>query len=122
MLQRHICLLEDSPDIMDVLKIIFEAEGYKISAFSTVEEFDLGTPALTPDLFILDVMVPDGSGLEVCERLKTDARTLGIPVLIMTANMGIDQMRKTSKANQFMQKPFDVQALVSSVSNLINHA
>ena len=114
----HICVLEDSLDIQEIVKMIFEEEGYRVDSFSSVADFDSGIMLLTPDLFLLDIMLPDGNGLEVCERVKSAPETKSIPVLMMTASTLIETMRGISTADEFIQKPFDIDNLSAIVARL----
>ena len=61
-----------------------------------------------PDAFILDVMLPDGNGIDVCRKLKEDQRTLHIPVVMMSANYTSGQMAEFCNADEFISKPFDI--------------
>jgi PleD family two-component response regulator len=63
---KHICILEDDPGITDIIEILLSEEGYQVECYSKVHDF-FSKKDSRPDLFILDVMLPDGNGLEVCK-------------------------------------------------------
>jgi len=114
-----IYILEDDPGIMDILKIVFLEEGYKVEGYKTVQDF-YARKNSNPDLFILDVMLPDGNGLEVCKLLKSDPDTIGTPVMMMSAHAGLPMMTSGCRAEEFLVKPFDIHVLLRKVARQIN--
>jgi DNA-binding response OmpR family regulator len=114
-----ICILEDDPGIRDVLELLFLEEGYRVEAYSTINEFFARKPSV-PGLFILDVMLPDGNGLEVCRVLKADAATSTIPIMVMSAHAGIQHMSVGCQAEEFVVKPFDINVLLRKVERQLN--
>lgn len=119
-MKKCICVLEDNVEILEVIGIVLEEENYEVHGFSTVSEFKSKFASLRPALCLLDVMLPDGSGLEVCEFIKSSELTKNIPVLMMTANSQIAKMRLTSAADDFIAKPFDINDLTERIYVLIN--
>lgn len=115
---KRIYILEDSEDIQDILTMVFEEEGYEVKSFSTVGEFNTGRSLTKPDIYLLDVMLPDGNGLDVCAELKENELTSGIPVVIMTANSQIEKMKTDCLAEKFISKPFDIFEVADIVSQL----
>ena len=71
-----------------------------------------------PDLFILDLMMPDGSGTEVCNQLKNEPATSGIPVMIISAHAKAEQVTKACHADMFVSKPFDIDDVLVKIENL----
>eukprot|EP01035_Chromulina_nebulosa_P059914 gene59914-81971_t len=80
-----ILVVDDQPINVQLLKRKLEREGIKVTAaYNGLEALDL-TKKVTPDLILLDVMMPDMDGIEVCQRLQADETTRGIPVIFITA-------------------------------------
>jgi len=119
-MNKCICVLEDNEEILEIISIVLEEENYEVHGFGTVSEFMSRFAALEPALCLLDVMLPDGSGLEVCESIKSSLITKDIPVLMMTANSQIARMRQTSKADDFIAKPFDINDLTDRIKVLVS--
>ena len=66
----HILLGEDEPDILEYNREQLEQRGYQVTAVSTLGQAEACVLRDNPDLLVLDVMMPDGSGLELCRRLR----------------------------------------------------
>ena len=117
---KSVCVLEDDEGIRDVIILLLKEENYDVTGFSSVEDFNLNAKNLMPDLFLLDVMLPDGSGLDVCSVLKTTENTKNIPVLMMSAHAKISEINKSCKAQGFISKPFDIYDLLKRVDYQLN--
>ncbi len=113
--KSDIYILEDNEDIGYVLTYFLQDEGYNVSLFPTVADFNTGCEKSHPDLFLIDVMLPDGNGINVCTCIKTDIRTEEIPVILMSAHAPAEVMSKESCANAFLNKPFDLQVLLGTI-------
>jgi len=81
-----VLVIDDSPEVLAVVAARLRPEGYRTLVASTWElGLDLAADA-QPDLILLDVEMPEMSGLEVCRRLKANPRTNSIPVIFLTAH------------------------------------
>lgn len=116
---KNICILEDDPGIIDIIKILLREEGYRAESYSNVNDF-LSRKNPNPDLFILDVMLPDGNGMEVCRLLKSDAATKRIPILMMSAHADLPQMTRACIAEEYVTKPFDIDVLLRKIKRQVN--
>ncbi len=117
-MKKTICILEDSPEILEIISIILEEENYQVCGFGTVAEFLAGFEIVHPALCLLDVMLPDGNGLDVCNYIKDNDKSWHIPVVIMTANSRMDEMKNRCDADDFISKPFDIDNLSRRVNLL----
>jgi len=118
-MKKNICILEDDPGITDIIEILLLEEGYEVEGYSTVNDF-LSRKDPGPDLFILDVMLPDGNGLEVCKLLKSDRATKHVPILMMSAHADLPQMTGGCTAEEYVTKPFDIHVLLRKISRQVN--
>ncbi|MFD2286702.1 response regulator [Pedobacter petrophilus] len=118
-MKKRICVLEDSEEILEIIKIVLEDENYDVQGFGTVAAFMANYLNLKPDLCLLDVMLPDGNGIEVCEAIKKHPESAEIPVVVMTANSRMDKMRENCEANDFIAKPFDINDFANRINSLI---
>ena len=78
----HILLGEDEPDILEYNREQLEQRGYQVTAVSTLGQAEACVLRDNPDLLVLDVMMPDGSGLELCRRLREQFQG---PILFLTS-------------------------------------
>ncbi len=117
-----ILMIDDDPDICEIVKVNLEGAGYDVSlasdgAAGLVQAFEL-----QPDLIILDVLMPELDGWEVLDRLTKDPRTAACPVIMLTCK-GDDQdvLRGLSTgAVEYVTKPFYPENLVASVKILLD--
>lgn len=117
-MKKEITILEDDESIRDICTYLFDEEGYKVNAFSNIADFMKGSGI--PDLFLLDIMLPDGNGLLVCEKLKNDPMLAKIPVIMMSAHLQKTKMMERCPADDFIEKPFDIALLLDRVANLVH--
>jgi two-component system phosphate regulon response regulator PhoB len=114
--EQLILIVEDECDLSATLEFALAREGF---ATRTVREarsaLELAVGEPRPDLVLLDVMLPDMSGLEVCRRLRSDERTRSLPIVMTTARADeIDRARGSELgADDFIVKPFSLRELVA---------
>jgi len=118
-MNKLIGILEDDEGIRDILRFLLLEEGYQVECYTTVNNF-LTRKDSGADLFILDVMLPDGNGLEVCKLLKSSPLTSAIPVIMMSAHADLQQMHSACQAEEFVKKPFDVYEMLEKIVSLLN--
>lgn len=120
-----ILIVEDEKDLVNTLEYNLRLDGYRtICAYTGKDGLDLafGNPA--PDFVLLDLMLPDTKGIEVCRRLRGDDRTHSIPVLILTAKHDeIDRIVGFEVgADDYMTKPFSVRELLLRIRVLLRRS
>ena len=115
--QPHVLLVEDEPAQREVLAYNLEAEGYAVSRAENGEDAMLQVSEITPDLVILDWMMPLMSGIEVCRQLKTRDDTKNIPVIMLSARSEeVDTVRGlVTGADDYVTKPYSLRELMARV-------
>ncbi len=119
-----ILCVDDEQHILDLLTFNLEAAGYAtITAANGTDALALAT-ASTPALVLLDLMLPDLSGMEVCKRLKATPLTAGIPVIMLTAkDSETDKILGLELgADDYVTKPFSVRELTARVKALLRRS
>lgn len=116
---KEIFVVEDDADIRELLEYLLESEHYKVQSFSTAEAFKEQIKSQRPDLIILDIMLPDGNGVTICEELKSGEEHFLIPVILMSAHIDTSSFRK-SCADDFIPKPFDIENFSKKVKRQLD--
>lgn len=98
-------VLEDDESIREVMHMILSLEDYDTISYESVKAFK-NREGDQPDLFILDVMLPDGNGIEVCRDLKSIGNN--IPVFIMSAHASWKEINQGCAADGYIEKPFGI--------------
>lgn len=112
---KNIFIVEDNYDIGYILNLFLEEEGFNVSLFPTIAEFKKDYKQSLPDLFLLDVMLPDGNGIELCNEIKQNQRSSHLPILVMSAHSPAEKMSKETCADGFITKPFDLNGLLQEI-------
>lgn len=116
---KRIHVLEDDTDIRYIIEFLLKDEGYELQLSSSFEELKEKLKDSLPDLFILDVMLPDGDGSEICADLKGDIFTKHIPIIVMSANDQNKTRSLEAGADDYIKKPFDIDYIVARIDKLI---
>jgi two-component system phosphate regulon response regulator PhoB len=85
MANEKILIVDDEEDVLELVRYNFDRSGYQIETATSGEEALSKARKSSPDLIILDLMLPGIDGLEVCKKLKSDAKTEQIPIVMLTA-------------------------------------
>ena len=118
-IMKTIFILEDETGIRDALQLLLSFENYDVRSFSTIREFNKRDHSIIPDIFILDVRLPDGLGTDVCNELKSNPTTENIPVMIISVHAKSDNVISSCEADLFVPKPFDIDDVLEKIEKLI---
>ena len=120
----NVLLVEDEKSITTLIKYNLEKEGFKVYCSETGEDALKIIKEKIPDLVILDWMLPDTSGIDVCRQIKVDKKLKNIPVLILTAKGEPDDKIKGLEvgADDYVTKPFNNKELLLRVKSLIKRS
>ncbi len=104
----NILIVDDEPDIVDILTILLKKKGYEVSAaYSAKQCFEI-LENRRPDIILLDIMMPDMDGVEICNEIKSNSETKDIPVVMVTvksAEEDIVRSFKEAKCDGYIVKP-----------------
>jgi DNA-binding response OmpR family regulator len=121
--KKMIAILDDEEDIVEVIKINLEKAGFSVEGFSEVYLFEKFLEKNNPDLIILDVMIPEKNGFEICRDLKKNDRieVRDIPIIMLTAKgEEIDRVLGLELgSDDYVTKPFSIRELVARVKIII---
>ena len=119
MKKKSIYIVEDNKDIGFILQYFLTEEGFDVELFENVSSFHKRLLTKIPDLFLLDVMLPDGDGLKVCSEIKHFSSYKEKPVLVMSAHLPTEFDHSDSCADSFISKPFDLFVILNRVNQFL---
>jgi DNA-binding response OmpR family regulator len=119
--RRVVLVADDDEDILLLVRTVLEREGYEVVATRDGAAAVAAALQRRPDLAVLDVSMPELDGLEVLRRLRTDANTMDMPVVLLSARVQEEDVRRgfDTGANAYVQKPFSPRELSERVSELL---
>jgi len=116
-----IAIIDDEPDIVEIITLQLRKAGFRTSGFSDGQSFLSSLARSVPDLVLLDLMLPDIDGLEVCRLLRQRADWAAVPVIMVTAKgeesdkiLGLEL-----GADDYVTKPFSAKELVARVKSVL---
>ena len=121
-MNKHILIVEDEKDLLDPLEYNFKHAGYKVSPTTEGNKaISFATGKNNPDLIILDLMLPDISGLDVCKNIKNNPVSEKTPILMLTAKgEEVDRILGFELgADDYLVKPFSLRELTLRVAALL---
>ena len=122
--RSKILLVDDEIDTLLPLKRSLEAEDYIVVGASNGKEALIKAKTEIPDIILLDLMMPEMDGYEVCEKLKKDPMTKNIPVIMLTAKEAVRDKVKGLDigADDYVTKPFNLNELKARIKSVLRRA
>ncbi|MBN1793054.1 response regulator [Candidatus Woesearchaeota archaeon] len=121
-MNKTILIVDDEPHIIELEKAILEMEGFKIISAENGTEALAKLKKTTPDLVILDMMMPKMSGREVCEKIRSDPKTKNLRVVFVTvarfSEIGKDKL-KDLNVSDYITKPFENEEFVKRIKKAL---
>ena len=110
--------VEDDTNISNIIRLTLQMKGYEVSTFNDGKSFFDALEKKVPDLVLLDIMLPDMSGLDILKILKSSSKYNDVRIIILSAkSMIVDKVEGLDLgADDYMAKPFDILELVSRVN------
>src|SRR5215472_15274354 len=120
-MRKKILVVDDDPELVELVSFNLTQAGYAIGTAENGVEAIKKARSLTPDLIILDIMMPELDGFAVCEILRRDSATASIPIIMLTAlSSELGRMAGLgSGASDFLTKPFSPRLLVERIEELL---
>jgi two-component system phosphate regulon response regulator PhoB len=118
---QRILVVDDEEDLLELVRYNLAKEGYEVECVGSGEEALVSARRSPPDLVVLDLMLPAVDGLEVCRRLKADAKTRDVPIVMLTAKgEDADMVAGLERgADDYIAKPFSPRVLSARVRALL---
>jgi two-component system phosphate regulon response regulator PhoB len=117
----RVLIIEDEPDIRKTIDYNLSKESFQVFQAGSIAEGELSILDNSPDVIILDLMLPDGSGLTLCRDIKSNEQTKHIPVILLTAKADeVDRVIGFELgADDYVTKPFSVRELILRVKAIL---
>jgi DNA-binding response OmpR family regulator len=116
--KRTVIVVDDSPDLVEIVRLTLEEKGFNVRCAYNSSQLFADMEEQTPDLIILDIMMPEMDGLEVLTRLKENPDTKSIPVILLTAKVQYEDVLGGYKAgaDYYITKPFTSTQLLEGIN------
>ena len=118
---KRILLIEDEPNISEAIRFILQRDGFSVDTHSDGATALQAVRSRSPDIIILDVMLPNRSGFDILRDLRAEQATARLPVLMLTAR-GHEKDRELAErygASRFITKPFSNSEVLATVRELV---
>lgn len=118
---KKILIVDDEPDVTELIHYRLRKEGYTVQAVNDPLQF-MGTALeFKPDLFVLDIMMPELDGLKLCRMIRADKKLALIPIVLLTAKGDVEDRIKGLElgADDYISKPFDIKELALRIGRIL---
>ena len=121
-MSKKVLIVDDEQDIVESLKFVLEASGFTCFCAYNGEEGLHMAKEVSPDLIILDVMMPKINGFKICRLLKYDNKYKNIPILMVTARSQDEDrlIGEETGVDEYITKPFELDEIVKKVEGYLN--
>lgn len=118
---QTVVVLEDDRDISRLVQYHLEAAGYTVRSYTAIGSIVADAERQPPALFLLDIMVPGGDGLDLCRRLRQNVKLSSVPIIFLTARAGENDRVQGLElgADDYITKPFGTRELVARVKAVL---
>ena len=116
---KKILIADDDPGIVDSVSMILEMMGYDVAFTYSSNAVSAEVKKSSTDLILLDIWMSGRDGRDICRELKSNNSTKNIPVLMISASRDIKQSALDSGADDFLEKPFEIDTIIDKVERLI---
>ncbi|MEI6631274.1 MAG: response regulator [bacterium] len=122
--KRKILIIDDEPDLLKVIKNRLESWGFEVFCWATGAGAVKQVLEIRPHLIILDIMLPDINGYDLCYKIKKTPEISSIPVIVATAKQewqeDMGDIGRFAKADDCIPKPFEPDVLLDKINRLLN--
>jgi excisionase family DNA binding protein len=119
--QKRVMIVDDEKESLDMMQTMLGDQGYELIPVSNATEVGLKAAQLMPDLILLDFLMPEINGFEVCRALRGNELTRSIPIMAVTCLSKEEDIERIFEcgADEYLAKPFKVDQLLEKVDDLI---
>jgi excisionase family DNA binding protein len=121
--KKRVLIVDDDPAIVEMLVELLERDGrFEVETATTGFEAGIKTKQFSPDVIVLDFMLPDVNGNAVCRTIRSDPSMSGVRIIMVSGVVNPDDIErlKAEGADEFLQKPFNIEQLVNTITELVS--
>lgn len=118
MAKKTIFIIEDDPDISELMQMIVESEGFVVRTFSEMEKIESVIAKQKPQLVIMDLSVGGVDSAAIARKLKYEKQTSGTRVLLVSAKTSLAEIARAARVDGYLAKPFDIKDLIGNIKKL----
>ncbi len=118
-MNKLILIYDDDVEILLLCKIILERQNYRVETKTHCDDIINDISSLKPGLILMDIWIPEIGGENATNLMKTNDATKHVPVILFSANPGIEEIFKRTDANGYLRKPFDVTHMLELIGHHI---
>ena len=121
---HRVLVVDDESDVTELLQYRFEQEGYRVATLNDPLGFVAKVREFEPDLMLLDIMMPELSGIQLCRIVRADTSMKDIPVIFLSARGEVEDRIKglEAGAEDYVSKPFNINELILRVSKIFKRS
>ena len=116
---KRLLIVDDNPDILEILQIAFEARGFEVETIARGEETIKTVASFKPDVILLDVFLGAVNGIDICNELKSKPETKPIFIVMFSAHSKAQDVLKLCSAEAFVGKPFNIFHLTEVIESQV---
>jgi DNA-binding response OmpR family regulator len=122
-LKPSVLIVDDEPMTRNLLRLMLERAGFEISEAEDGLKALLMVAEKTPDVLLLDVMMPNMDGITVCEKLRSQAETAALPIILLSARTSSEAVREGMQAGAtlYLGKPISREELINNVHEVLQN-
>jgi len=118
-MQKRLLVIDDDKDLLELIKIYFEMEGYIVFTLPWVENIFTAFSQYHPDLILLDYQLPEENGDKICQQLKSYPATFSVPIIMISGYSKAELERDYHGWDGVVSKPFDLPVLQKAIEKFL---
>jgi two-component system cell cycle response regulator DivK len=118
-MKEKVLIFDDDADILEVCTIVLQTNGFEVTTQRNCEDILAKIDRFTPDVLLMDNKIPPSGGIEACKTVRSSVEHAGLPIVFFSANQDVARLADEAGADHFIEKPFDLDTLVSTLRKAI---
>lgn len=116
---ERVLIFDDDADILEVCTIVLKMHGFEVITENNCEDILAKIELYTPDVLLMDNKIPPLGGIQACRTIRASIGHAGLPIVFFSANQDVARLAAEAGADHFIEKPFDLDALISILRSAI---